>query len=352
MANKRLDLDLQAELDRHRRAVDTDYFDLSLRELIRMIQEREIRIAPEYQRQFRWSDETQSALIESFLLGLPVPAVFVATNADGTWEVVDGLQRICTALRFLALDAPESSRLAFSKNPLKLQNLKTIDAFEGLSYQDLPRPIQLTFDRRYMRVQVLSDKSDTEVRFELFRRLNQGAIALTAQEIRACIFQGPFNNLLAELARYEHYRHLLKLKSIDKGNGTAEEVVLKLFAYMDEADHFDGRVTAFLNDYMRDHQNESDVASYRELFIKVTGFLSSIVAGAFLRTGTSTTPINQFEAVLAGIGLIYREGKTPRVPTEDWVNDAELIQYSTKGTNSRSQLTGRINRARAIFEPQ
>jgi hypothetical protein len=341
---------LQAELDRHRRSVDTDYFDLSLREIMRMIQEREIQIAPEYQRQFRWSDDTQSALIESFLLGFPIPAIFVATNNDATWEVVDGLQRICTVLRFMGLDAPESEELAFSDDPLTLTGLKTLDAFEGVSYEDLPRSIKLMLDRRYMRIQVLSDKSDTEVRFELFRRLNQGAIALTPQEIRACIFQGPFNALLEELANHENYKKLLKLKSGDQGNGTAEEVILKLFAYLDRANDFDGRVTAFLNSYMKDHQKGSDTESYRNLFSQIVGFLAGVLSGPFLRKGTNTTPINQFEAVLVGIGRIYREGKVPQTPEGDWINDSELVKYSTKGTNSRSQLTGRIERAKKLFE--
>ena len=76
--------ELEEDLRAHRRTVDTEYFDLSLREIVRMVEEEEIRIAPEYQRQFRWKEETRSALIESFLLGLPVPSIFVATNQDAT----------------------------------------------------------------------------------------------------------------------------------------------------------------------------------------------------------------------------------------------------------------------------
>lgn len=78
-------VDLESSLTRHRRKVDTEYFDLSLREIVRMVEEEEIRIAPEYQRQFRWNDETQSALIESFLLGLPIPSISCSSlQTDGT----------------------------------------------------------------------------------------------------------------------------------------------------------------------------------------------------------------------------------------------------------------------------
>ena len=86
-------LQLQSNLQERRQRVDTDFFDLSLRELVRMVDEDELQARPEYQRKFRWEDKTQCELIESLLMGLPIPAVFVATNANGSWDVVDGLQR-------------------------------------------------------------------------------------------------------------------------------------------------------------------------------------------------------------------------------------------------------------------
>jgi hypothetical protein len=343
-------VDLEDDLRKHRRTVDTEYFDLSLREIIRMVEEEEIRIAPEYQRQFRWNEDTQSALIESFLLGLPIPSIFVATNLDATWEVVDGLQRICTVLRFMGIDAPESEKLTFSRNPLKLSGLRTLTSFEGITYRELPRPIRLTFDKRYIRVQVLSDKSDSDVRFELFRRLNAGAIALTGQEIRACIYQGPFNDLITDLAWSADYKTILKLKGNDRDNGTAEEVVLKFFAYLEDRENFDGRVTEFLNKYMQTHVRETDLTRYRTLFEGTVKFLVEVLDGKpLLRSGTAVTPINQLEAVMVGIGTVLEAGLQPVKPSGDWLNDPELVRFSTKGTNTRTMLNGRIERAEELF---
>jgi hypothetical protein len=342
--------DLEEDLRAHRRTVDTEYFDLSLREIVRMVEEEEIRIAPEYQRQFRWSEETQSALIESFLLGLPVPSIFVATNPDATWEVVDGLQRICTVLHFMAIDAPESEKLTFRDKPLILSGLRTLKNFENLQYHSLPRPIRLTFEKRYIRVQVLSDKSDTDVRFELFRRLNAGAIALTGQEIRSCIYQGPFNDLVESLSLDASYRSLLKLKKGDADNGTPEEVVLKFFAYLDDQELFGERVTEFLNQYMQKHAKETDLEPYRTIFIDTVTFLSRVLDGRpFLRRGTSVTPLNQLEGVMVGIGRVFRSGRQPIAPAGDWFNDVELVRFSTKGTNTRTQLNGRVGRAEKLF---
>ncbi|MBF8172782.1 DUF262 domain-containing protein [Streptomyces olivaceus] len=337
------------ELDRHRRSVDTDYFDLSLRELVRMVSEQEIKIAPAYQRQFRWDDETQSALIESFLLGLPVPAIFVATNRDATWDVVDGLQRICTILRFMGVDAPESEKFRFSVTPLRLKSLKTLVGFGDLTYEELPRPIRMTLDRRFLRVQVLSDKSEPEVRFELFRRLNAGAVALTPQEIRSCIFRGPFHELLEELSQSAKFASLLKLQKLNQTNGTAEELVLKFFAYLDRSSEFDGKVTNFLNSYMRDRASDSDLVADREIFEKSVDFLSSIISGPFLRGKLSITPLNQFEAVLVAVGSLFRKGVDPRIPPSGWLNDEKLVNFSTGATNTRAMLISRIGRAEELM---
>ncbi|MFF7158648.1 DUF262 domain-containing protein [Streptomyces sp. NPDC008139] len=342
-------VDLQAELDKHRRAVDTDYFDLSIREIVRMVESDEIQVAPSYQRQFRWKEPVQSALIESLLLGLPIPAIFVATNRDGTWDVVDGLQRVCTILRFFAIDVPGSETLKFAKDPLRLGDMSQLSGFSKLAYEDLPVPIRLMLGKRYLRVQVLSDKSDHEVRFELFRRLNAGAVELTAQEVRSCVYRGPFNTLIEDLSVTPEYKALLKLGSKNLNDGTSEEIVLKFFAYLDGLEKFNGKVTAFLNDYMLQRGEETDLAQDRELFLKTVRFLQSVIGGEFKRKGVHTTPLNQFEAVLVGIARIYRAGNEPKVPKTGWELDEELVSASRVGTNSRTMLKKRVLRSEELF---
>ena len=90
--------DMQAELDELKRKVDFNSYDISVKELLSLVRDGTIDIAPEYQRQFRWKEDRQSELIESVLLGIPIPNLFMATNADGTWELIDGVQRLSTGL--------------------------------------------------------------------------------------------------------------------------------------------------------------------------------------------------------------------------------------------------------------
>src|SRR4249919_3103636 len=93
--------DMYAQFDKQRRKVDVDNLDVTVRELVRMVNSDEIDRAAEYQRKFRWGEDRESKLIESIILGLPVPTIFVETNKDGTWELVDGLQRVSSLVHFV-----------------------------------------------------------------------------------------------------------------------------------------------------------------------------------------------------------------------------------------------------------
>ncbi len=149
--------DLQEQLDKQRQRVDVDHFDIPVRELVRMVSEGELKTAPAYQRQFRWDKTRESELVESLLLGLPVPPLFVATDRDGTWELVDGLQRVSTLVHFISADSAATTQISKSA-PLRLEGLTKLSAFEGLLYADLPTPMQLAFNKRPLRVTALSDK--------------------------------------------------------------------------------------------------------------------------------------------------------------------------------------------------
>src|ERR1019366_3836418 len=197
------------QLDPQRRRVDFDTYDILVQQLIAMVESGAIDVAPAYQRQFRWDQRKRSHLIESVFLGVPVPSLFMATNRDGTWELVDGVQRLSTLIEFAGTEQARK-RLGLEK-PLVLQELEKLREFTGLPFADLPDSFQLQFSTRPIKVITLSDKSDLVVRFDLFERLNTGGVALTNQEIRACIFRGPFNEFLERLARLPDFHKVVRL---------------------------------------------------------------------------------------------------------------------------------------------
>lgn len=163
---------LETQLRKQRRKVDFDTFDVMVQQLLTMLQSNAIDVAPVYQRQFRWDPKRCSQLIESIILGIPVPSLFMATNKDGTWELVDGVQRLSTLVMFAGSD--ELRKKLKIKGPLPLQDLSKLTELKKLTFSELPQSLQLHFMTRPIKVVTLSDKSDKVVRFDLFERLNTG----------------------------------------------------------------------------------------------------------------------------------------------------------------------------------
>jgi hypothetical protein len=204
-------------------------------------------------------------------------------------------------------------------------------------------------------VTALSDKSDNVVRFDLFERLNTGGIVLSPQEVRACIYRGKFAEFIRELSQNETFQSLLKLQVNSRNDGTSEELVLKFFAYLFDRANFKGNVKDFLNDYMKASNNDPnyDYHTKRQLFQDTVSYLRNATNGFFLRRrkGGHITPLNQFEAVMVGIGELILSGNSIQIPEPGWLEDQDLVEHSTGPTNTRKMLEGRIRRAKELFSP-
>ena len=124
---------LQIELDKARLSVKTDSYPMSIGELVSMYDDGELEIRPEFQRLFRWSLEQKSNFIESVLLGIPIPSIFVAQREDGVWELVDGLQRISTILSFMGKMRDNNGGLC---PPLKLSGTKYLPSLQDKVWGD------------------------------------------------------------------------------------------------------------------------------------------------------------------------------------------------------------------------
>lgn len=103
-------MNLRADVDARRREISSDNLSMSIGEMLNLYKDRELDIHPEFQRVFRWDIEQKSRLIESLLLGIPLPSIYVATNHDGVWEVIDGVQRLSTIFEFMGeLEGPANA---------------------------------------------------------------------------------------------------------------------------------------------------------------------------------------------------------------------------------------------------
>ena len=329
------------QLDKETRKVDFDSFDISVKELVSMSDEGIVDIAPEYQRQFRWPIDNQSRLIESVLLGIPVPSLFMAANKDGSWELIDGVQRLNSLIHFVGNDE-QLVKFGFESS-LTLKGLDVLTEYNGSSFQDLPQTLKLKFSLRPLKVTTLSDKSDLKVRFDLFERLNTGGIKLTDQEIRACVFRGQFNDFLSELVENEHFNAVVNLPAAKSNDGSKNELVLKFFAYKNNRENFDHSVVNFLNDYMSEATASFDYRNNRRIFEKTFEELSLELPEGIKRGNRKTTPYNLFEAVAVGAADAIEEGiDVSGKGVVNWIEDDELTKLTSGATNSRPRLKDRI----------
>lgn len=340
--------ELQNQLQSNRRLVSVDNYDLSLRELMAMFEDETLRIPPEYQRQFVWDETRQSMLVESLFLGIPIPNIFFATNNDSSWEVVDGVQRICSLLRFVAKE--EVLELLKIKNALKIVGLDKLSKLNGCEFKKLDKTIQVSFMTRALRITVLNDKSDIDVRFDLFERLNTGGVALTHQEIRNCIFRGAFNEGIKDLACDDNFKKTVAFKSGDQQNGTREEFILRFFAYYERYTRFDHSVKDFLNDYMRDNSKRVISKKMSTLFIKTFSFLAKELPNGICRGKRKITPVNLFEAISVGTALaLSTGGNLKRGVLKRCLEDDALRKYTTGATNSPKVVKNRIEYVKNIL---
>lgn len=230
------------------RKVLIQQYDYAVRQLVDMIVEGDLRLDPDYQRQYRWSTEKASRFIESILMNIPVPVVYFAEEPDGSFSVIDGQQRLTSLLHFIRPDQGEE---------LILENLKLRPDLNQKKFSDLNRVDKSALAKRPIRCIVVLNESDQALKFEVFERLNTGSTKLTDQEVRNSIYSGNFNTLIKDLAQYPPFLEMLALPDLHKKNMKAEEMILRFFAYRDLVDEteYSGSYTEYLNKYME--QNRS-----------------------------------------------------------------------------------------------
>lgn len=341
------DLDLQ--LKTQRRTVDFDTFDIHMQQLVSMVRSNQIMVSPAYQRQFRWSPKRCSQFIESILLGIPVPSLFMATNADNTWEIVDGVQRLSTIIKYAG---DSDLRAQYGLNgALVLSDLQKLSAFVGLGLDQLPTNIQLHFWTRPAKVITLNDKSDLIVRYDLFERLNTGGVALTPQEIRDCVFRGMFADKLDAWSKEPNFRTAVKLTSLQQRDATAEECVLRFFSFRARYKEFDHGVTEFLNKYMEHASKQFDYAAGEAVFLKTFKEIARVFPNGIRRPGGKhTTPLNLFEGIAVGASLaLDTVSRLNQSGLDKWMKSEELRKFTTGATNDRSAVKGRIEFCRDRF---
>ena len=180
-------MNLDEEIKKQRAEVRTDTLSMSIGELISLYRDKEIDIHPEFQRFYRWTPHQKSRFVESILLGIPIPSIFVSQRTDGVWDVIDGLQRLSTIYELVGVLRNEHGGI---HDPLTLTSTKYLPSLEGRKWQDeesgvgIGRENQLLIRRSKLDVKIILRESSQATKYELFQRLNSGGSLLSDQELR------------------------------------------------------------------------------------------------------------------------------------------------------------------------
>ncbi len=216
-------------------------YDPPVRALVEDIQADELIVRPTFQRNQVWDRARQSRFVESILLNIPIPTLFFAEDEDKTKVVVDGQQRLLALQHFL-------------ENQYPLRGLEVLSLLNGKRFAELTDRQQRIIRNRTLRCQVISARSDSEIRFQVFERLNQGGMPLNAQEVRHCVYRGELNELLHELKAVPTW--LTVFGREEPHNRLVDcELILRFFAIREALPGYAPPLKTLLNEFMRGHRH-------------------------------------------------------------------------------------------------
>jgi Protein of unknown function DUF262 len=209
-------MSLESELKAYRRQIATDAYPMSIGELANLYRDGEIDIHPEFQRIFRWTSTQKTRLIESILLGIPLPSIFVAANEEGVWDVVDGVQRLSTIFQFMGVLKDENNE---PLQPFRCEEAPFLKSLKDLTYDrddgaSLNPTQRLDFKRARIDVKIIKRQSDNRAKYDLFQRLNSYGSVATEQELRNCLLVSMSKkhyDWLVGLAEDETFKEVLEL---------------------------------------------------------------------------------------------------------------------------------------------
>lgn len=222
------------QIEDRRKEIFTDSYPMSIGELVNLYKDGDLEINPAFQRFFRWTDTQKVRLIESILLGIPIPSIFVAQRDDGVWDLVDGLQRISTILNFMGELKGERGE---SIKPLTLTATEYLPLLEAVAWEsdtnELDSSIKRLFKREKIEIKIIKKESDASTKFELFQRLNTGGSQLSDQEVRNCLLimlNEGFYKILVDLSNDENFNEAIGITERLYEERYEMELILRLLS--------------------------------------------------------------------------------------------------------------------------
>ena len=369
---------LREEIDARRSEVRSDGYPVSIGELINMYRDDELDIHPEFQRFYRWSSEQKSRLIESILLGIPIPSIFVSQREDAVWDVIDGLQRLSTIFELVGLLKDYEGNLL---PPLVLTGTKYLPSLKGRKWEDddtgmgLGRANQLLIRRSKIDVKIILRESSEASKYELFQRLNTGGSPLEDQELRNAILtmiNSEAYRWISELAKDQNFKLCTPLTERAMSQRDDLELVTRFLVFRrlsedslksvgDLGEFLTDNIIKIAQDDSFEQIKDRESRAFKFTFAQLAESLGedsfkkfdrerNRYSGAFL--------ISAFEPIAMGLGYNFENyasnaSVVPDVATiskELWSNSS-FLEHSGSGVRASSRIPFNIPLGREFFAP-
>ena len=362
---------LSTEINAMRNEIRTDGYAMSIGEWISLYENGEIDIHPEFQRFYRWNSNQKSNLVESILLGIPIPPIFVSQRVDGVWDVIDGLQRLSTIYQLAGVLKDENGN---NVEPLPMEKTKYLPSLEGMKWNDPENPAnsfsmeqRLLVKRSKISVSIVLRESDEVTKYELFQRLNTGGSHLTPQEVRNCIMvmvNPDFHMHLRQLAQVPSFQETTALSDNNLSEQYDLELALRFLVFSTiELAQYDrsADVGSYLTDQMVEMAKDDtfDWTAAEERFRATFDYLATALgSNAFRRFSDGRFKggflLSPFEVLAYGLGYNYPNFpstyRVVEIAKELYANPT-YQQWSGSGVRANSRLPHLLPLGRMILAP-
>ena len=367
MEDEIMSKNLVTEVESQRHEVVVESYTQMWSELISQFKVGDVEIDPLYQRGFRWSMDQQTRYIESLLLNIPTPPIFLAEKNNGSFEVIDGLQRFSTVIKFFSaeIDFNEDNLKNVSlveqndlRIPSVLSNAPILKGLANISRTTMPDTLLRTL--RYARVQVILLKKESSplAKFNVFTRLNRSGTTLSNQEIRNCsarLTESPFADELISLANIDYIGQALNMSSKDKSSMGIQETILRLVAF----GNFEP-TTAKLEDFLDEimyrissgafNFNQKEKNKILDTFKVIFQAYPEGEAFRFRKNNKFSGAFSPNLFDIIAVGIYLNIAKCKKMAPEqiqklilDIHDQQEAIKLTGAGSNARSKMIGRVD---------
>lgn len=340
------------------RPVTSQICDWTISALTDKLDRGQLDLQPQFQREYVWSlhPELPSRLIESLLLKIPIPPIYFGKAPGGRLEVIDGQQRLTTLVRFV-------------RNEFALRKLHRMSSLNGKLFKELTTEQQEKILDEPIRTIVIDAAGNTELRYEIFERLNRGSMALNEQELRNCVYRGPFNDLLAELEKDPNWRKV-KGGSDPEWRFREREMILRFFAFANRLPQYSGNLKGFLNEYMGQYapREEASLKAHTILFRQTMQNIYAVFGPNSARlyevnprsnNGTWDTKFSVAALDIQASALMNRPPARVQQAAEQirelflftMLTDLEMQDAISRRTGSTAQTKIRFTKFRALVDP-